>query len=791
MKTIKLSVHDFVDILLRKGDIDNRIFNTLSMNEGSRLHAWYQAQQNESYQPEFYLTHVFRYGDFELSMDGRADGIIVHDSDNVTIDEIKTTNTDIEAFYGSQKDWHLGQALVYAYIYLTDHSLESIKVQLTYISQLDTTKIKQYLFIYQKAELEEYVDSLLHRYCHYLEVITEMKDARQKSIESLRFPFKNIRKGQQDMMDFAYQTIQTNQIGFCQAQTGIGKTISALFPYIKKLGEYNLEKIFYLTSKSSIKKVAYDTLDTLNKNGGRIKGVVLTAKRKLCPNTLKGHCNPDECPFAVGYYDKVLPVMMLALRKQDLYDDQSILDVASANNICPFEFQLDMANYADVIIGDYNYLFDPSAKLVRFFDNYSRKPYLLLVDEAHNLPSRVRDMFSAEITISMLKAAKKDLGKDKQKFASSVKADIKKIEDFFDEQKDEGFSSAYEYINELKEIPDTLIDILNGFIVHAKKYMRKAKHLEDSFLDLYYTSNNVLNLPSGSKEYAYYFTLDSAKKAISFSISCLDPRSLIKDAYNAFTGGLLFSATFSPEDYFIDLCGGDKDSLRLDIPSPFDPSNRMIIVDPFISTKYRDRETSVGKIIAVIMSVTSQKKGNYFVFFPSYDYMMKFKPFFMSIKTIDTYFQQKDMDDYSRREFLGHFKTSPIRTTIGFTVLGGVFSEGIDLTSDRLIGAIVVSVGLPKMSFIEDKLADYFGNKDKSLGYNYAYSYPGINRVIQGAGRVIRGEDDRGIIVYIDSRYSYSMYKQILKNVYDSYIIEGDSRKISDYVKSFWEKKDE
>ncbi len=792
MKEIKLSVHDFVDILLRKGDIDNRVFNTISMHEGTRLHAWYQAKQTSEYMSEVYLSHIFKYEDFILNMDGRADGIIVHEPDNVTIDEIKTTNTEIDKFYESQKDWHLGQALVYAYIYLTDHNLSSIKVQLTYISQLDNAKVKQFLFIYTKEQLEKYINDLLRRYCLYLKVVSQMKEERQKSIIDLPFPFANVRNGQEEMMNFAYETVKTNQIGFCEAKTGIGKTVSALYPYIKELGERNLEKIFYLTSKSSIKKVAYDTLKRLNDNGGKLKGVVVTSKAKICPNAEKGHCNPDECLFAKNYYDKVNDVIFFALRRQDLFKEEDILDLALSNQICPFEFQLDLLNYADVIVGDYNYLFDPSARLVRFFETFSKKPYLLLVDEAHNLPTRVRDMFSAEIDIYEVRGLYMIMKKNKLKASKPIRDDLENLIDYFNSQLEEDSSSPWEDINEVKEVPDALEDILKAFLVHAKRYMHKARHMEDAFLDFFYTVSSFDNLPDNDERYAYYFTFDpKRKKAVSFSISCLDPRYLIKDAFNAFDAGLLFSATFSPKDYFIDLCGGDKDSLTLNIPSPFKRSNELVIADTFISTKYKDRDYTIGKITSLILGVVNQKVGNYMVFFPSFEYMLKFKMLFSTFTNLDCYFQEKEMSEEDRALFLSHFVNNPIRTTIGFTVLGGIFSEGIDLTEDRLIGAIIVSVGLPKLSYLEDRIAKYYGEENPSLGHAYAYTFPGINRVVQAAGRVIRGENDKGVILFIDTRYIYPNYKDVLKSLYGNYIIEGNVNRISEYVKRFWEKKDE
>jgi DNA excision repair protein ERCC-2 len=793
MKQISLSVHDFVDLILRKGDLDNRIFNTLSMEEGSRLHAWYQAKQDSSYLPEYYLEHEFSYGDYLLDMEGRADGVIVHDAHNVTIDEIKTTNTDIEEFYKAQKEWHLGQALVYAYIYLSDHKLDSIKVQLTYISQLDTTKLKQYLFIYTSDELEAYIQKLLERYCYYLKTIEEIKSGRQESIKDLAFPFPTLRKGQKELMDFVEETVKTSQVGFCEAKTGIGKTVSTLYPYIKALGEKNYEKIFYLTSKNSIKEVAYETIKMLNDGGAKLKAVIMTSKDKICLNDLKRHCNPDECLYAKNYYDKVNDLIMFALRGKDIFRMEDILEIARDNQICPFELQLDLLNYADIIVGDYNYLFDPTAKLMRFFENYAKNPFLLLIDEAHNLPTRVRDMFSSEISLEECQNVLSSLKSYRGKGVKPLIKDMESLIEFLKSQtiEESESSSPHELIKETGAVPDALTDIVMGFLLNGKKYMKGNKKINDAFLNFYYLMNGFKSLPEKDSRYAYYFTFDPhSLSCLSFSISCLDPRDLIKSAYGAFEAGVCFSATLSPKDYFIDLLGGDKDSLTLYLPSPFKRENCLVIVDPFVSTKFKDRDVTMGKIIDTIISAVSGKVGNYFIFFPSFEYMMKFKPVFAPLMNYDCYFQGSQMSEEDRNLFLSHFKRNPTKTTLGFIVLGGIFSEGIDLTEDRLIGAIIVSVGLPKLSFLEDKLVSYFGEEDQNIGYSYAYSYPGLNRVFQAAGRVIRGENDRGIIIYIDTRYAYQLYKTNLEEMYDTYVKEGSPSAIGRLVKAFWEKKE-
>ncbi len=795
-KLIRLGVHDFVDLLLRKGDLDNRIFNAVSMQEGTRLHAWYQSKQGAEYEAEVYLEHTFKCGNFSLDMDGRADGVIVHgqgEDADYTVDEIKTTNADIDAFYEAQKEWHLGQGQMYAYMIMLDKGLPSIKVQLTYISQTDNTNIKQYVFIYSAADLSAIVQKYLEDYVRYLQMMAEMKEARQDSIAGLTFPFPGLRKGQQEMMDFAYETVRTSQMGFCEAKTGIGKTISALYPYIKCLYSENLEKIFYLTSKNSIKEVAYETLKRLEEEGSKLKGVILTSKETICLNSEKRHCNPDECPYAKNYYDKISQVISAALKEQNLFKEDDFIRLAEDNQICPFEMQLDFLNYADVIVGDYNYLFDPTARLMRFFENYEENPFLLLIDEAHNLPDRVRDMFSSEISLEETMYVIRSFEREKKhiKAEKEVVESLVKIVNFLQNIRYAESGSGDPSIMEEAGIPDALTDNLNGFALKGKKYLKAKKKINDAFLDFYYLVEAFLNLPEKDEKFAYYYEFDpKGLSVLSFHVSCLDPRFLIRQGYRAFKAGICFSATLSPRKYFIDLLGGGEDSLTLYLPSPFKRENCLVMTDEAISVKYRDRDYSIGKISDAIIKAISGRTGNYFIFFPSFEYLNKFRPLFEPIEEIDCYFQSSQMKEEERSAFLSHFKTCPRRTTLGFLVLGGIFAEGIDLIDDRLIGAIIVSVGLPKISYLSGRIQKYFGQDDPQAGFLYAYTYPGINRLFQAAGRVIRGENDRGVILYIDSRFANSVYKANLSDMYGSYQKCLTPVSIEKAVAEFWEKKE-
>lgn len=789
MKTLKLSVHDIVDLLLRKGDIDSRYFNINAMEEGSRIHDSYQHNQASNYYPEYYLSHTFNLRDYQIIVSGRADGIIVNSNNNVTIDEIKTSSDDLETFYNENSSWHLGQACFYAYIYMLDKDLQQIKVQLTYISQLDTSLIRPYLFFYNRNELEEYIYQFLNQYLDFIEVFQKFRIRRNNSISNLKFPFASYRKYQKELIDYVEQIGKQETIAYIQAKTGTGKTISTLYPFIKDLGKLDYDKIFYLTSKNSIKKVAFDCLCLLLNNGLNIKGISLTSKEKICLNQKKGHCNPDECPYAKKYYDKINRLIIECLKNNDLIDENTIIEYSIKEQICPFEFQLDLSNYVDVIIGDYNYLFESHARLIRFFDDnkIDIPPYLLLIDEAHNLPNRVRDMYSLILEVKKVKVVRELLdGLKRQKGLTSLKDVLDKIILFFENIKNSNSTSNYPNIQKEIKIDDELIDLANEFIEKSKYYFKKNKNILDEFLDLYYDFSFLVKLPFQDNSYSYFYTFDSDNNLLSFSIMCLDSRKLIRQAYTFFKSVIAFSATLTPKNYFIDMLGGDFYSNQLYLPSPFKKENQLVIVNPFINTFYKNRNNSLSYIKEVILQTIQTKMGNYFIYFPSFEYLESFKKYFKYDDDIDCYFQTNNMSELSQKEFLNHFVSNPNKTCLGFLVLGGVFSEGIDLVSDRLIGAIVVSVGLPKVSFINQELLNYYSSYDEENAFKYTYTYPGINKVFQASGRVIRDENDKGVIILLDTRYRHLDYLSILNETYENIVTLNYPQELVKILKRFW-----
>lgn len=780
IKQLNLSVHDVVDLVLRKGSLDTRVFNQSSMAEGTRLHSVFQKGQNSNYIAEYPLNAYIDVDDYVFYLNGRADGVI-HQEDIWIIDEIKTTVEKIELFHLENEEWHLGQAIFYAYMLSLEKTLDKVYVRLTYIHQKSEEENQIFEKAYTFAELETYVFDVLRSYIEYVKKIEVRIKDRNESISNFDFPYEQMRSGQDEMIKFASDIVASNSVGYVEAPTGIGKTSSALFPYIKSLVQPGKEKIFYLTSKNSIKESVFKLLYYMIAKGLKVTSVFLTSKDTLCINDKKRHCNPDECPFAVGYYDKVNKVIFQELENREIFTQGDILAIAKEYNICPFEFQLDLSMYVDIVVGDYNYVFDPTASLIRYFEDGFKKPYLLLVDEAHNLPSRTREMYSAELSIFDFLKLKKEMPNINSR---KIKSLTNKLIDYFKD-----YECCSDHV-ELECVPDDLEDMLSEFLERAKTVIKDfPKEVNDTFLDVYFKVNSFLNLPQEDTDnFAYYFVA-SEGKALSIKITCLDSRRYIRRQTAMFSSALFFSATLSPHNFYIDLLGGNDESNTLYLPSPFALENRLVMVDGNISTYYKDRERSLKEIAKLIVEVVKQKVGNYFVFFPSYEYMEKCYSLFEYTTSIDILTQNRNMDNYERSNFLSSFKENPKKTTVGFIIMGGIFSEGIDLLSDRLIGAIIIGVCLPKISYENDLIKKHEGLEDSDVGFNYAYVYPGFNRVLQAAGRVIRSEKDKGVIVLVDSRFRTSKYKELYENIWPDAIEVNSASEAGEYTSQFWEEK--
>lgn len=771
MEHLYLSIHELVDFLLRRGDIDSRIFNNASMTEGTRIHLRYQKIQNGDYLSEVPLKQELEFEDFLITLEGRADGIILGGKIPV-IDEIKSTVAPLEEFYESQGEWHLGQAICYAYLYAMEKEEDEMEIRLTYISQHDDSKLFK-SFVFSFEILKEKVETYLHDYLSFYRKRLKLRERRDASIQTLEFPFSEFRVGQKKLSQYVYSVCKNGGTFFFEAPTGTGKTISTLFPAIKTFPEGKNEKIFYLSAKNQTKNVALDALKQMIKKGLFVKSVLLSSKENMCRSTAK-MCNPDECPYARSYYTKLRPALEELLQGPEIENMETILDFASKKEMCPFELQLDYSLYCDVVICDYNYLFDPLVYLKRYFEE-SKTPYFALIDEAHNLAERSLDMYTAE-----LKAGDFTLLYELFKIHRHVKFKrvLKKLIHAFETLKSEEDFTIFS-----PDVPTDFLDILQDYFKISQDILKNYEEfISDTFLTCFRAVNRFLKIHEYYGEnYKIYFQNDTS----CLYLRCLDASFFLKDTVKKLRGAIYFSATLTPLEYFISCLGGDKDSPTMKLPSPFPKNHLLLLVRGDISTLYRNRKYSYQKIVDSILALVKERVGNYLVFFPSYQYLEDVYAHFPK-QDYEVISQKKEMDLLEKDFFLSKFQDNPDKTTIGFAVLGGSFSEGIDLTGNRLIGVVIVGVGLPALCFERNLMKEYYESQGVS-GFDYAYTNPGMNKVMQAAGRVIRTSEDVGVVLLIDQRFLTYKYQDLFKVEWSHYIACYSDEEIKNYTKRFWE----
>ncbi len=759
-----LSVHQLVDFLLRKGDIDERVYNRSTMNEGTKIHAYYQKKQGNDYLSEYFLKNDIIYEGVRVTLSGRADGVIFQHGYYI-IDEIKSTIIDLEQFFSSQFEWHIGQAKCYAYLLAKEKNLTSIGVRLTYIRQnaLENEKdkmIKEYSFTF--IELEHFVYGLIDAYLSFYNLIFTHEEKRIKSSKELTFPFSSFRLGQKELIELVSEAAFKNKTIFVEAPTGIGKTISTLFPFIKASSDDEMSKIFYLTAKNVGKINVFDTVRILKENGLFLYLINITAKEKIC--FCKGkQCNPDECPFTKDYYSKVQIAIKYALTDSSSFDYFKIVEIAKEFEICPFEFQLDLSLFMDLIVCDYNYMFDPISYLKRFFDE-DQSHFLTLIDEAHNLVERSKDMYSALLEQDKVNTARASIRKIKNRKLKNLIKKIDKIFDYYfdnyilDKEHDE-----YIMIDELKnEFKLYLDDFIQNYTKISKE---NNKDITSELKDLFLQINRFSKIYELKNEnFLLYLKVDN--NLLEIHLSCIDASDFINNISKRNRANVFFSATLSPKEYYVNaLMYNEEDKQFTSFLSPFDKNNFRVLVNSDISIKYKNRNQTIQSVVEYIKAFISSKVGNYFIYCPSYEYLSNLVQNLKDEENVELHVQNKDMNEEEKRQFLSFFMPNPNKTNIGLLVLGSIFSEGIDLIDDRLIGVVIIGVGLPRINFLSDEIKKHYDEKGLN-GYSYAYLYPGLNKVMQAVGRVIRSESDIGSALFIDERYNTYPYRQFLKEHY-------------------------
>lgn len=785
---VRVLVRNLVEFILRNGDISRKtgaMQDVDAMQAGSRVHRKLQKQGGSNYRAEVSLKRTVSIDDtMDIQVEGRADGIITNPADetDIIIDEIKGTFTKLEAIETADL-LHVAQADCYACIYANLHELEKIKVQITYI-HLETEVIKTFEFERTKDKLESWFQDLVRQYARWAKWQIQWQELRNETIGELTFPFE-YRLSQKRMMNGVYRSIDEGKNIFIQAPTGTGKTLGTLFPSIKAMGAGKCGRIFYLTAKTITRTVAEDTGGLLRKKGLRMKFITLTAKEKICPLE-ECLCQPEFCERAKGHFDRVNEAVFDIIDQEDGINRECILDYAQKHRVCPFEFQLDVSLWCDVIICDYNYVFDPVVYLKRFFTDASSN-MIFLVDEAHNLVDRAREMYSAALYRKDFDKVYRRIKPLRPKIARKVHKCSQFIKDFQEKREETGGRYAV-----VKEVGSFILSLMR-MVSEMEDYLQEdmEPELRETVTELYFAARRFINTHDLLDEKYLIYTEGDGGEAM-IKMFCVDPSGNLSERISMSRSCILFSATLLPVQYYKDLLSGKPEAdYEMYVDSPFKSEKRLIFTVGDVSSRYTARnQEQYERIAEYIRKIIRGKNGNYLVFCPSYAFMDKVFEVFTEREMpkaghgLQVFRQESGMNEDERRAFLENFKEKPHETILGFGVLGGIFSEGIDLKADRLIGVIIVGTGLPGISSERELLKVYFDER-KGRGFDYAYLFPGMNKVLQAGGRVIRSEEDRGIIALLDERFNYGSYQRLFPREWIPFQkLSKDS--IEKIIEKFW-----
>ncbi|MSS62705.1 ATP-dependent DNA helicase [Velocimicrobium porci] len=775
---IKISVRNLVEFIMRSGDIDNRIVGIAeldAMQEGSRIHRKIQKSMGRSYQAEVPLSitvPVERDGHhLEFCVEGRADGII--EEEDVTIDEIKAIYMDLD-YLKEPIGIHLAQAKCYAYIYAKKKSLDKIKVQMTYCN-IETEMKKYFVEEYDYKVLEQWFLHLTDEYAKWACWQYEWIQKRNQSVQRTQFPFA-YRKGQKELVKGVYRTILRNKNLYIEAPTGVGKTISTVFPTVKAMGEGIVCKIFYLTAKTITRTVAEETFSRLIEEGAELKYVTITAKEKICVmDTCE--CNPVACERAKGHFDRVNDAVFALLTEQNQITRELILEYSERFCVCPFEMCLDITTWADVVIGDYNYVFDPHVSLKRFFSNEKKNDYVFLIDEAHNLVERARAMYSAVLY-------KEDILEVRRLVKGYSKTLVKRLD-----------ACNLDMLQLKRQCDDcSIVNQTGNFYLHLlrltsemEEFLKEFSNFDEreTVLLFYFDLRHFMNIYDYIDDNYIVYTDYREDGAFRITLQCMNPSGQIRSCIGKGRSAVFFSATLLPIQYYKEQLGGDSEDYAIYAPSPFSEKQRLLMIGNDVSTKYSRRsDKEYQKIAEYINLFVKEKVGNYFVFFPSYQLMNEIAEYMELSEQKELYIQKNSMTEPEKEEFLSYFKEKPTMTRIGFCVMGGIFGEGIDLKKDRLIGAVIVGTGLPMVCNERELFRSYYQER-KQKGFEYAYLYPGMNKVLQAAGRVIRTMEDKGAILLLDSRFLQEEYVALFPREWFPNLLVN-KRNICEALKMFW-----
>lgn len=768
----QVSVRRLVEFILRTGNLSvgGSLPRKLRAQEGSRAHRKLQKSRPFGYEAEVALSHIVPSDPVQLEIIGRIDGVWKREAGKGTLlEEIKSV---LPTWDYNADPLHWAQIKIYAWIYCQKEGLDELELQLTYFN-LDTEEVTIFREKYSRTTLAEFAEAVVNEYLGWIHDYDHWLKLRNRSVEALRFPYSNFRKGQRDLCSAVYKAVLNKGTLFIEAPTGTGKTMSVLFPTIKALPTKHSDRIFFLTAKNTTQQLAQKALADMAAAGLRFRTITLSAKEKVC--TIDGkRCDVMDCPMARGYFDRRKPAIQEALHLEHL-DREAIDKIAQRHQVCPHELSLDISEWVDAVICDYNYAFDPSAQLKRHFSESSFKN-VLLVDEAHNLVDRAREMFSAELASAQFADAKAEVTS-----SASLKNTFTTLDKAFN-----NLIVSAEPTTVLNELPSAFLKALEKFVENAETYFAEihGKPVPEALLDCYFSVGSFLQIAE-LFDIRYRAIIENSDNGTRIRLLCLDPSSLLHKALERAEAAVFFSATLTPLDYFRSALGGEPADLAYKLQSPFPPENLEVLVASNIKTSFKHRTASIEEVCGSIAAFVNARTGNYLVFFPSYAYLNEVLPGVQALASHAEFIvQTSSMADSERESFLNAFRAQRDKTIVGFAVMGGIFGEGIDLMGDRLIGVAVVGLGLPQLGLERNLIRNHFDSQGVD-GFDYAYLFPGLNRVFQAAGRLIRSETDRGAVLLVDSRFTEDRVSRLLPRWWNV-IHCPDEQSLKKELQRFW-----
>ena len=763
-KIHSVSVRALAEFAFEKGDLIPAVQAASRMRDGVRGHQILQEMLPHSWQAEVSVSRDIFMDGHILRVHGRADAVYI-DPEIVRVQEIKTTTRDPETILKYDYLAHWAQGEIYAALFCLNAQLDRAEVRLTY-ARLDGAK-REYADEYEACELIERLTAYARSYLEWISVVDGWKDTSRATVEALRFPFETYREGQREMAKAVYLAMKDHGNALIEAPTGIGKTAASLYGALKALGQGHISAIFYLTARSTGRKAAEDALALMRGQGLAIRSLTITAKEKCC---LLEKADCMGCPYASGYFDRRRDALKASMSVERL-DADAVRDLAQDYELCPFELSLDLSETADVVICDYNYVFDPRARLKRYFDGKSRAG--LLVDEAHNLAGRAREMLSADLSGRRVEEVRRRLAGFEGKESPMVRLMTELLR---------ALTRPGQEPESQAELPRECLDAVKTFAETAGELQTAEPDAQELIFDAQW----FLTVARQYDEESYRVLLLPEERRVCVRLWCFDPSKHLKKAFSRVGGAALFSATLAPLYFYASQLGVDgegDESLRLE--SPFPRENLCVLRLP-LGAGFKDRERTLGPVAQVIHAMAAAKAGNYIACFPSYAYLEQaFRRYRMLYPNDHAMAQESAMTEKQRLDFIARFEAAPARSMVAFIVLGGVFAEGVDLPDDRLSGAAIVSTGIPQPSFEREQLRERYDDVDEG-GYDAAYVYPGLRRVLQAAGRVIRTETDRGVVLLIDQRYRQEQYRELMPPHWDVRDVKKMSE-LNETLRRFWE----